>query len=118
MPLSLDLRERVVGAIHDGMGKTKAAKIFGVARRSIYNWLELHENTNSLKAKTNYQKGHSHKITDWEKFKIFVEEHKQKTVPIMVKEYEKLTGVQMCDTVMEKALKKINYSCKKKRFIM
>ena len=41
MPLSIDLRERVIGAIDGGMRKSKAAIIFKVCRRVIYKWLEF-----------------------------------------------------------------------------
>lgn len=34
-----DLRRRVIAAVGDGMGKTKAARTFGVTRQSIHNWL-------------------------------------------------------------------------------
>jgi transposase len=118
MPLSIDLRKRVIDAINGGMSKAKAARVFQVSRKAIYNWLNLFAKTNSLAAKTGYQKGHSHKITDWETFKAFVEANKHRTVNGMIVEWKKLTGIDLSDSTMENALKKINYSCKKKLFIM
>lgn len=34
-----DLRRRVVAAVRDGLGKSEAARTFGVARQSIHNWM-------------------------------------------------------------------------------
>ena len=76
MAFSIDLRERVMAAIDNGMQVIKAAKIFKVSRRVVYNWRDLIIKTNSLKPKTGYQKGHSHKITDWDQFRKFAEKHK------------------------------------------
>lgn len=118
MSLSIDLRERVIDAVTGGMSKTKAAKLFKVCRRVIYNWLDLRKKTNSLAPKTGYQKGHSHKITNWEQFKTFVAANTQRTVKGMIVEFKRVTDIDISETAMENALKKINYSCKKKLFIM
>jgi len=34
------IRLRAVSAVRDGMGKSEAARVFGVSRRALYNWLE------------------------------------------------------------------------------
>ncbi len=117
MALSIDLRKRVIAAIEGGMRITDAAKSFQVARKSIYRWLDLRKETNSLAPKSGYQKGHSHKITDWEKFKKFASEHRHLTSPKMVIEWEKITGVLMSENVMQRALKKIGYTSKKNLWI-
>jgi transposase len=39
MTLSEDLRKRVVLFVQNGGSKTKACRLFGVSRSSIYNWL-------------------------------------------------------------------------------
>jgi transposase len=38
-----DLRRRVVAAVRGGMGKTEAARTFGVTRQSIHNWMSAIE---------------------------------------------------------------------------
>ena len=35
-----DLRRRVVAAVKGGMGKSEAARTFGVTRQSIHNWMD------------------------------------------------------------------------------
>ena len=44
MPLSIDLRKRVIDAVDGGMRVTDAVKIFKVSRRVIYNWMNLQKN--------------------------------------------------------------------------
>jgi len=113
MTFSTDLRERVIASVNSGTRVADAAKIFQVSTRVIYEWLELLEKTNSLAPKSGYQKGHSHKITDWDKFKIFAEKYKHCASPQMRIEWEKLTNVSMSESVMLRALAKIGYTSKK-----
>lgn len=113
MPYSVDLRKRVISAIDEGMRPSHAAKTFKVCRKAIYNWLDLREETNSLAPKTGYQKGHSHKITDWDDFKKFASQNKHLTVKRMTIEWEKINNKTISESAMEKALKKIGYTSKK-----
>lgn len=46
--LGVDLRQKVVDAIKNGMSQTDAESIFNVARRTIYSWLLIQEKTGSL----------------------------------------------------------------------
>ncbi len=117
MAFSLDLRERVIAAVDGNMHINEAVKTFKVSRRVIYEWLELREETGGLKQKTGYQKGHSHKITDWEKFKAFANSNKQFTSPKMIIKWEQLTNVKVSESVMLRALKKIGFTSKKKLLV-
>jgi transposase len=118
MAFSLDLRKRVIAAVDSNMHVDEATKVFKVSRRVIYEWLELRKETGSLAPKSGYQKGHSHKITDWDQFKVFVEKHKHCASPQMRIEWKKLTGVEVCESVMLRALKKIGYTSKKKLLVI
>ena len=113
MIFSLDLRKRVIAAVDDNMRITDVAILFKVSRRVIYEWLELREKTGSLVPNTGYQKGHSHKITDWDQFRIFAEEFKQCHAPQLIVEWKRLTNIDVSESVMYRALKKINYTSKK-----
>jgi len=64
MAYSIDLRERVIEAVDEGKHIDEVAKTFKICTRVIYNWLNLRRKTDSLKPKSGYQNGHSHKITD------------------------------------------------------
>ena len=77
MAFSIDLRERVISAVDNNMRITEAVRVFKVSRRVIYEWLDLRKATGNLAPKTGYQKGHSHKITDWEQFKAFANENQR-----------------------------------------
>lgn len=118
MAYSLDLRERVIEAVDKGKHINEVAETFKICTRVIYNWLDLRKQTNSLKPKTGYQKGHSHKITDWDDFKIFASNHKHRTVKEMISIWEKEKNYTMSDSVMERALKKIGYTSKKKLLVI
>jgi transposase len=113
--ISIDLRQRVIAAVKNGMHVDDAVKIFTVSRRVVYEWLELQRETGSLAPKTGYQKGHSHKIVDWNKFKEFANINRQCSGPQMVVKWKELMGVDMSDDVMYNALKKIGFTSKKKR---
>lgn len=114
MAYSIDLRKRVMDAVDNGMQPTEAAKLFKVARRTIYKWIDLLKETNSLAPKEGYQKGHSHKITDWDEFEVFAESNKKCTVKVMVAKWEAQNAEKVSESVIERALKKINFTSKKK----
>ena len=117
MIFSLDLRKRVIASVDKGMHIDKAVKIFQISRRVIYEWLELRRKTGSLAPKTGYQKGHSHKITDWQQFKKFADSNRHCSAPQMIIKWKKLTNVDMSESVMLRALKKIGFTSKKKLLI-
>lgn len=116
MALSIDLRKRVIGSVDNGVHIDEVAKNFQVSRRVIYKWLKLRAETNSLEPKSGYQKGHSHKIKDWDEFKKFVEANKYHTARTMIVEWEKLNNNTVSEAAMGRWLKKINYTSKKKLF--
>lgn len=114
MAFSLDLRERVITAVDNDMHIDEAVKVFKVSRRVIYEWLELRKETGNLASKSGYQTGHSHKITDLDQFKMFVEKHKYCTASQMSVEWKKLINVDVSESAILRTLKKIGYTSKKK----
>lgn len=112
-PLSVDLIKRVVEAVDEGLHIDDAVKNFKVSRRVVYNWLERREKTGSLEPKSNYQKGHSPKITDWDEFRKFAELNKHSTAKEMVEKWQTINNKTISESSMERALKKINYTSKK-----
>lgn len=117
-PLSVDLRQRVIDSVDQGIRITDVAKTFKICRRVIYQWLSLKGTKGNLEPKSDYQNGHSHKITDWEKFKAFANEHKHLTIKEMRIIWEQITGTTMSNFVIQKALKKIDFTFKKKHSAM
>ena len=70
-PYSYDLRQKVIQAIDNGMGKSEASRVFGLRRNTIDLWLKRRETTHEFQADTGDQKGSRHKITDWDSFREF-----------------------------------------------
>ncbi len=118
MAFSIDLRARVIAAVDNGMTTVEAVKVFKICRKTICNWQKLLKTTTSLAPKCGYQKGHSHKINDWEQFKKFVEKHQQCASPQMRAEWKEFTNIDMSESAMLRALKKIGYTAKKKHLVI
>ena len=117
MELSIDLRKRVIAAIDEGMSAVNAAKLFKVSRKTIYNWIVLRKETNSLVPKSGYQNGHSHTVKDWDSFRTFAEANKYCTIEEMSVEWKKSTDGTISKSVIQRGLKKIDFTYKKKRLI-
>lgn len=108
MHYSLDLRKRVINAVENGMKQLDAAEIFGVSTRTIYNWVMRKKETGNLEPITGFQKGHSHKITDLDHFKIFVDQHPDFTQEEIAHHFS------VHPNTIGRALKKIDYTRKKR----
>ena len=79
-PYSYDLPCKVIDAIElDGMPISEAVEVFHISRNTIHLWRRRKAETGDVKAKVNSHPGHSHKITDWQKFRQFLEAHPDKT---------------------------------------
>ena len=109
-PYSYDLRKKVLDAIDDGMSKTVASKIFKISRNTINLWLARREETGDYRAKVGYQQGYGAKITDLESFREFAQHQASKTQKEMAQAWPE----KISDVTMGKALKKLNFTRKKK----
>ncbi len=78
-PYSEDLRRKAIAAVKRGERKTEVRKMFGISRNTLDLWLKREAETGDCHAITNYQQGCRHKITDWERFRAFIEQHGGKT---------------------------------------
>lgn len=109
-PYSQDLREKAIKAVEAGRSIIEVSDSFGISRSTLSAWRKRFKETGDYQAKTNYQQGHSHKITDWSAFKAFVEQHGDKTQAEMAQLWpDKIDG----DTI-GKGLKKIGFTRKKR----
>ena len=110
-PYSNDLRRKVVEAIVlNGMKRCEASEQFNISRSTIYDWLKRYEKTGDISASHHNHSGHSHKITDWQKFEAFVREQADKTQ----EEMAELWPEKISDRTISRALKKINFTRKKR----
>jgi transposase len=81
MPIaySQDLQEKAIAALDRGVPKSEVITMFNISRDSLDRWLKQRSATGSLAATVGYQRGHSHRIVDWETFRAFVKAHGDKT---------------------------------------
>jgi len=114
MSYPIELRERVLEAIENGMSKWEAHQIFKVSRSTIDDWLKLREETGSLAANTDYKRGPKRAIEDTEENRKFFEKHRHKTLEEMRKAWFEATGEWLSDVTMSKTLKRFGYTRKKR----
>ena len=110
-PYSYDLRQKVIQALKlDGLKISKACLIFSISRNTIRWWLKREREPGDFQALPNQPPGNGHKITDWEKFTIFVEVNGGKTQVEMAK----LWTEKISERTISRGLKKIGFTRKKK----
>jgi transposase len=109
-PYSDDLRNKAVDAVKRGERKIAVCKMIHISRNTLNLWLQREEETGNCKAITNFQKGNRHKITDWDRFREFANQHGGKTQAQMVK----LWGENVTQQDISRALAKIGWSRKKR----
>ena len=108
MPYSMDLRVRVINACESGMKLIKVAETFNVGRSTIRNLRKIKKERGSLEPIINYQKGHSHGITDYNAFRAYVDSNPDKSQ----EEIGEYFGVG--SSTIGRTMQKINYSRKKR----
>ncbi|QUY43148.1 IS630 family transposase [Acaryochloris marina] len=107
---SYDLRCKVIDAIElDGMPPSEASDTFHISRNTINLWQRLKAETGDLHPIPRQHLGHSHKITDWDKFRAFAQEHRYKTQAQMAELWEG----QISERTISRALKNIGFTRKK-----
>jgi len=105
-----DLRRKVIEAIElNGMKRSEASACFGISRNTIHQWLQLKAETGDVKPKSTEHRGHSHKITDWEKFRSFVVANPDRTQLAMAEFWPDAIS----DRTISRALKRIGFTRKK-----
>jgi transposase len=78
-PYSEDMRRKAIAAVKRGERKTDVSQMFGISRNTLDLWLKREAEAGDCRAITNYQQGCRHRITDWERFRAFIEQHGGKT---------------------------------------
>jgi len=109
-PYSYDLRQKAIEAVKRGERKTNVAQMFNISRNTLDLWLKREEQTGECQAITHFQKGCRHKITDWDRFRAFAQQHGGKTQAQMAS----LWGDNVTQQNISHALQKLGLSRKKK----
>lgn len=112
-PYSNDLREKVMAAIDRGEKKSHVSRMFNISRDTIDRWLNRRKTTGSVKALQGYQRGHSHRIQDWEEFHAFAQQYGDKTQAEMAQ----LWLGEMSERTMSRALARIGWTRKKRLMV-
>jgi len=109
-PYSDDLRRKAIAAVKRGDRKTDVSKMFHISRNTLDLWLKRKQETGDCRATTKYQQGCRHKITDWERFGAFVQQHGGKTQAQLAL----LWGEGVTQQNISAALQKLGISRKKR----
>lgn len=109
-PYSYDLRQKAIEAVKRGERKINVAQMFNISRNTLDLWLKREEQTGDCQAITYFQKGCRHKITDWERFRAFAQQHGGKTQAQMAS----LWGDKVTQQNISHALRHIGLSRKKR----
>lgn len=109
-PYSYDLRTKAIEAVKRGEGKTAVCRTLQISRNTLDLWLKRELATGDYQAVTGFQTGNRHKITDWERFRAFVQQHGGKTQGEMAR----LWGDNVTQQNISDALKKLGISRKKR----
>ncbi len=118
IPISVDLRKRIIAKVEEGRRVEDVAPLFSVALSTIYEWIKLKEKTNSLNPKIGYQKGHSHGIKDYDKFTKFAYQYAAThTAQELADLWHQQTGDSTSRSAVSRVLNRIGYSYKKKLFL-
>lgn len=109
-PYSEDLRQKALAAVERGERKTDVSRMLNISRNTLDLWLKRKEQTGNCQAITHYQRGNRHKITDWQRFREFAQQHGGKTQEQMAK----LWGDNVTQQNISDALEKLGLSRKKR----
>ena len=109
-PYSYDLRRKALDAVKNGQRKVDVCRMLNISRNTLHLWIVREESTGDCQAITHYQQGARHKITDWDRFREFAQEHGGTTQGQMAK----LWGDNVTQQNISDALKKLGLSRKKR----
>jgi len=109
-PYSYDLRQKALEAVKRGERKVDVSEMFNISRNTLDLWLKREAETGDCEAFRDYRPSGKAKITDWDRFRSFVQTHGGKTQAQMAK----LWGDNVTQQNISDALRKIGISRKKK----
>lgn len=107
---SQDLREKALNAVTSGRTMTDVSQSLGISRSALKSWVKRYRETGEVGPKQGYQKGRSHKITDWDAFRAFAAEHGDKTQAEMAQ----LWSDEISEDTIGRALNRIGFTRKKR----
>ena len=109
---SVDLRERVLQSLDEGMSKMTAHRIFHISRSSIDDWLTLREQTGLVVPRAS-RAGRTSSLRGMA-FEEFVRHHSHATLDEMVQGWHNETGESLSDMSFSRALRALGWTRKKR----
>ncbi len=117
---SLDLRQRIVQSYLDGEGSIRAiAKRFLVSPTTVCQYLKLYRQKKNLLPKE-YLVGRKPAVADKQLLlvKSMLQNKADMTLTELCTDFEKKTGIKVSSTSMHRAIEKINWTYKKRRYVL
>jgi len=114
---SEDLRMKIVEAIEKGMGKSEAARTFGVGLSSVKRYVAMARQGRSLAPKR--RPGSRPKIDEGARrlLESDMQERPAATLPHRRQYLEKIAGVKVSESTVSRMLKRMGWSRKKDRWV-
>lgn len=109
-PYSDDLRQKIVDAVERGERKSHVCQMFKISRNTLDCWLKRREQSGSIRANRDYQRGPKPKIEDLESFRSFAQTHGHLTQQEMAQQWQE----PISDWAIGRALKRIGFTRKKR----
>lgn len=109
---SIDLRERVLQAIEEGMSKAQAHRTFHISRSTINHWFALRERTGGLippphlSSRTRQLEG--------AEFETFAHRHRHATLSEMAAAWQQEKGASLSVMSFSRALSAVGWTRKKR----
>lgn len=107
---SYDLRKKAMEALDEGESRQAVAKRFKLGSTTLYEWQQRRKEAGDFVPWKQGSRGYNHKITDWEAFEAFAQEHGHKTQSEMAE----LWPVPISRQTIHRALKRIGFTRKKR----
>ncbi len=107
---SYDLRKRAMEALDEGESRQSVAARFKIGATTLYEWQQRRKETGDFISRRPGGQGYGHKITDWDRFTRFAQEHGHRTQAEMAS----LWHVSLSRQTIHRALKKIGFTRKKR----
>ena len=109
---SIDLRERVLRSLDEGLSKSAAHRVFDVSRSTIDDWLALREQTGSVSPRPMRCGGVS--SLQGKVFEAFVRAQAHATLGEMSRAWQQQTGVSLTAMSFSRALGRLGWTRKKR----
>jgi|ERR671916_1170007 transposase len=114
---SEDLRTKIVQAIERGMGKSEAARTFGVSLSSVKRYAKLADEGRSLTPKK--RPGSKPKLDESARrlLEADLEERPAATLPQRCEFLDRVAGEKVSESTVSRVLKRMGWSRKKDRWV-